>query len=83
MKKIISIVGTRADIIKMSVLIYELNKSKKFHHIVLYSNQHQEMGMKKLSEFKLGNFLIAKYTNCCSSNDLSRLSFGINKEIKK
>jgi len=82
MKKVVSIVGTRADIIKMSALIHELNKSEIFQHIVLYSNQHQGMGIRKLKEFNIGKFFIAKHIKN-SSNDLSRLSLGIDELLKK
>lgn len=81
MKKIVSIVGTRADIIKMSVLIHELNKSKVFQHIVLYSNQHNTMGLKKLKELEVFGAIIVKHSNG-DANKLSLLSYELKKELK-
>lgn len=50
---IISIIGTRPDIIKMSPLINLFNHSDKFNHKTLFTSQHKILGKKKLREFNI------------------------------
>jgi UDP-N-acetylglucosamine 2-epimerase (non-hydrolysing) len=65
---ILSIIGTRADIIKMSLLISILNKSEKLQHKVLFTNQHKEMGLNKINEFNIEvDFTIANNKSTSSN----------------
>jgi UDP-N-acetylglucosamine 2-epimerase (non-hydrolysing) len=53
MKKILTIFGTRPEAIKMSPVIKEIEKSKKFKSIVCVTAQHREMLDQVLSVFKI------------------------------
>ncbi|MBQ9432781.1 MAG: UDP-N-acetylglucosamine 2-epimerase (non-hydrolyzing) [Synergistaceae bacterium] len=53
MKKIVCIVGTRPEAIKMSVLIHELRNDSEFAVSVLATGQHTDMLTQALSDFGL------------------------------
>lgn len=43
MKKVLSIVGTRPEVIKMAPVIKQLRKDKDIHSVVVSTAQHREM----------------------------------------
>lgn len=81
MIKLVSIIGTRADIIKMSRLIVLLDEEKRFHHVALYSNQHHEMGVEKLEEFNLSYMQVNPISVNDKINKLAKLSLEIENSL--
>jgi len=77
---VVSIVGTRADIIKMSILIDMLNASNKVNHLLIYSNQHKKMGIRKLDEFNITEYRVVNEGHQVT-NELSKLSESLKFEI--
>lgn len=83
MINIISVIGTRPDIIKMSPLIKELNQSKKINNKVLFTSQHETVGLKKIKEFNLiVDFFINNYEKKDLNEKLGNLILGVSKVLK-
>ncbi len=52
--KIVSIVGTRPNFIKLAALVYELKKHKKIKHVLIHTGQHYDFFMSNLFFEQLG-----------------------------
>ena len=48
MMKILSIVGTRPNFIKIAALVDEIKKAKNVEHVLVHTGQHYDKGMSKL-----------------------------------
>ena len=82
--RLLIIIGTRPEAIKMGLLINELSKKKNIFLKVCFTGQHDKM----INEFaKLFNFKVNKNFKVMNKNDLAdfsaKLSVEINKYIKK
>ena len=82
MKKIVTVIGTRPEIIKMFPLIKELDK--KFDNKLIFSGQHFNKEMKNIffKEFKLRNPDIS-INIINKTNFLNELYIKLSKTIKK
>ena len=52
--KILSVVGTRPNFIKIAPLVNEIKKSKEINHILVHTGQHYDESMSKLFFDDLG-----------------------------
>ena len=82
MKKLVTVIGTRPEIIKMFPVIRELDKN--FDNKLIFSGQHFNKEMKNIffKEFKLRNPDVSININN-KSNFLNELYIKLNKTIKK
>ena len=85
MKKILIIFGTRPEVIKLSPLVNELKKSKKYKIKICSTGQHDQMLKQAIDIFKLKidfSFNLMK-KNQKLSNIFSLLIENINKVVEK
>ncbi len=81
--KVLTVLGTRPEIIRLSRTIKKLENS--FQHYLLHTNQNYDINLKDkfLEEFKIKPNLILKKNNSSTINNISNILCETDKIIKK
>ncbi len=81
--KVLTVLGTRPEIIRLSRIIKKLENN--FNHFLLHTNQNHDINLKDnfLKEFKIRPNLILKKNNSSTIKNISNILYETDKIIKK
>ena len=79
--ELITLAGTRPEIIKLTKFVKEMNKQKDAHHRLLYTGQHYSTNMKDIFFDELG--IQPDYDLGCNTSSVEELTSRILKFFKK